>query len=567
MNVPLLLLPDVERVAAQVAQGEAEATRVWARYGIPTKLGSYAWVVGPSRSTSSNALLFGGPQMDFSAPDMVHEIQLTGGQGFDVIGVGFAGIPAVLIGHNRSIAWSMTSGMGDNADLYVETLDPLNAGRYWHDGAWQAMITRTETITVLGRTEPVTQVVRRTVHGPVIALDAINDLAYSLRRAHWMEEHTMLSTILQLARAGDLDGFQRSLDGFRVTNHFLYADTAGNIAYWQAGAIPVRPDGGHAGRFPWPGDGNHEWTGEFRAVPHVINPAQGYLVNWNNKASVGFDNGDAVRLGKQDRVTDIDLLLAADPSISWDDMATIPTLIGAFKLMGNETRYVRTHLLAAIASEAPDDTLLQEIAARLSAWDGRLLSDVVAGTEIRPEEQIWNVWLSKTLLATFGDELGSSWSDADLNTLLHALEGTASGVPPAVDYFDDVTTGPIETADQVLVQAMRDTLDALTTQFGTSDIDEWTTARPPISFVHPLGPVLGQIPLANRPTYAQMVELGTPVVAANVLPLGQSGFISAMGEADAHFGDQLALFDQFLLKPMRLVAISRCYVPIILRGF
>ena len=559
--MPSLTLPDIDRVAAEVDAAQAAATEVWTRYGVATELGSYAWAVSPSRSATGNAMLYGGPQMGWSTPDIVHEIQLTGGQGFDVIGASFAGIPLVLIGHNRFVAWSVTSGMGDNADIYVEKLNPQNPDEYWHNEAWHPMITRTETIEVRGNPAPFTEVVRRTVHGPVIWRDEETGLAYSVRRAHWMGEYNMLGAFIDLVRAKGLDDFQRAVEQLEVSNHFLYADTDGNIAYWHAGAIPIRPDGAHVGRFPWDGDGSQEWTGRYREIPHVVNPEQGYLVNWNNKASGDFDNGDSILKGKQDRVRDIEDQLASDDSVSWDDLRMIPVRIAALKENGNETRYVREYLLAAVALEAPSDERLQEVASRLASWDGRGIADAIAGTHARPEEQIWSAWLPNVLLATFGDDLGSSWGEANQNTLLHALDGDASGVPPSRDYFDDVNTESVETANEVMVQALRVALDSLTDRFGTGNIDSWTVEWPPYVFQHPLGPVLGTMPLRNRATYGQIVELATPIAAANIIPLGQSGYISPEGVPGPNFGDQLPLYRQFEYKPMQLTTLTTVYLP------
>ncbi|MFH1085214.1 MAG: penicillin acylase family protein, partial [Chloroflexota bacterium] len=180
---PPLQLPDVDRAAEAVAAAEEAARAVWSAYGVPVKLGSYAWAVSPARSATGHALLYGGPQMGFETPDVIHEVQLTGGQGYDAMGVGFAGVPLIFIGHNRHVAWSITSGMGDNGDIFVERLAPGETDRYWHDGAWRTMITRTETIRVAGRTTPVTKIIRESVHGPIIFLDAEHDLAYALRQA------------------------------------------------------------------------------------------------------------------------------------------------------------------------------------------------------------------------------------------------------------------------------------------------------------------------------------------------------------------------------------------------
>ncbi|MEA3406973.1 MAG: penicillin acylase family protein, partial [Chloroflexota bacterium] len=259
-------------------------------------------------------------------------------------------------------------------------------------------------------------------------------------------------------------------------------------------------------------------------------------------------------------------ILAADESVSWEEMKAIPVEIAAFELMGDETRYLLPYLLAAIAEEAPDDERLREAAARLAAWDGRLVEDAVAGTEIRCEEQIWSTWLSQTRLNTFGDEFRSYWSETDINTLIHALDGEASGVPPSRDYFDDVYTEATETADYILVQSLRQALDFLESEegFGTPDMEAWTEERPPIAFVHPLGLHLGQIPLSNRATYAQVIEMGQPMRAVNIIPLGQSGFIDPItGGPDPHFGDQLDLYRQFAYKPMRQISPSIWYFPLV----
>jgi hypothetical protein len=63
---------------------------------------------------------------------------------------------------------------------------------------------------------------------------------------------------------------------------------------------------------------------------------------------------------------------------------------------------------------------------------------------------------------------------------------------------------------------------------------------------------LGRSPSQERSTYMQGLELGRRIRGVNVLPPGQSGFISKTGQLDPHFGDQIGLFDRFAYKPMRL---------------
>ncbi|MSO22509.1 MAG: hypothetical protein EXQ58_04480 [Acidobacteria bacterium] len=90
-------------------------------------------MVAPSRSASGNAVLVGGPQMGFSTPQIAHEVHLSRA-GLNIIGMGFAGIPGVLIGHNDHLAWTTTSGLTDMEDVFVEKLNPSNKYQYWLQG-------------------------------------------------------------------------------------------------------------------------------------------------------------------------------------------------------------------------------------------------------------------------------------------------------------------------------------------------------------------------------------------------------------------------------------------------
>ena len=136
-----------------------------------------------------------------------------------------------------------------------------------------------------------------------------------------------------------------------------------------------------------------------------------------------------------------------------------------------------------------------------------------------------------------------------LHVLDDALGKRGSGVPPSRDYFNGEDPG------QVMADAFDQTLAALTFQFGTFDPTLWIVPRGTIDFSHPFLPItVGSIPLSNRATYAQIVIFGKrKVIAESIQPLGQSGFISALGVPDIHFADQLELFRNFEYKPMPLL--------------
>lgn len=532
---------------------EAEARAVWEQLGVPSKLGSYGWAVGPGRSAEGSAMLYGGPQMGASAPEMIHEVQLKGGNGFNVMGMAVAGTIPILIGRTAHIAWTTTSGMGDNLDLYLEELCDGGTGSLFN-GSCRPFEVRAEEIHVRGRPSE-TLTVERSVHGPVVA--RVNGThAVSQKRAHWEQELATMAAFFGFNRARTVEEFEQALGAVSTSHNFLYADQSGNIAYWHAGKVPVRP-AGFDPRLPFPGNGTAEWPGELRPVPRSVNPAQGYLANWNNKPSVDFDSGDSTRFGKQDRVLEIDAWFANGRHVSLGDMYGIPRDIARVRPIGREARYLLPYLFAALAEEPPTDPVEVAALAVLSAWDGAAMENAISSTGFQPGEIIFTTWRGVMENNTFYDELGDgaiseSWAS---NVLLHLLDHEVagrSGVPPMYnDYLDGV-------APYVAIRAaFSQAVAALAAERGSNPW-EWTDPRPMTPLVHPLLGVLGTFPLSNRATYAQIVVLDQARPRGlNILTLGQSGFVRRVSAGapapDPHFMDQLPLYYLFKYKPMQFL--------------
>ena len=95
--------------------------------------------------------------------------------------------------------------------------------------------------------------------------------------------------ILAWNRAQNLAEFAAGVAQVTWNENVMYADADGHIAYWHPGLFPARHPGADP-RFPAPGDGSQDWTGllPFSAMPHVVDPAQGWLANWNTKPAVGW---------------------------------------------------------------------------------------------------------------------------------------------------------------------------------------------------------------------------------------------------------------------------------------
>jgi len=272
--------------------------------GLPYKFGSYAWVVSPQRSASGNALLLGGPQMGFATPQIAHEIHLMA-PGLNVVGMGFAGIPGVLIGHNERLAWTTTSGLGDAIDVFAERLHPEDKHRYLHNGKWREMECSREVIAVKGA-EPVTYETWRTLHGPVVEWDEGAGVAYTWCATFAGRELETLVAILDFGRAQDVEAFRQAARNVTTSHNFLCATVEGDIGFWYCGRYPKRaPPADH--RLPVPGTGEYDWQGmwAFEEQPQVVNPSQGFLANWNNKPAIWWDCSDTPAWGAVHRVQEI----------------------------------------------------------------------------------------------------------------------------------------------------------------------------------------------------------------------------------------------------------------------
>ncbi|MER3422952.1 MAG: hypothetical protein C4293_06665, partial [Nitrospiraceae bacterium] len=121
----LRLLPTLKLVeilgASRVASREDSRNASYAM-AAPFRSGSYAVAVSGSSSTTGRPLLLSGPQMGFTNPSVAHEIALES-PGLTVRGMDVPGVPAILVGATRRIAWGLTTGVADTEDIVMLEAD------------------------------------------------------------------------------------------------------------------------------------------------------------------------------------------------------------------------------------------------------------------------------------------------------------------------------------------------------------------------------------------------------------------------------------------------------------
>ena len=547
---------------------------------------SNAIVVSPAFSATGHPILLGGPQTGLDAPSFFWEVGFHDGD-YEAEGVIAPAGPGVLIGRGRHFGMTLTSGIDDTVDTYVEFLDPADPGRYRFRGRWKRFQRRTETFAVSGQV-PVTLEVLRSVHGPVFLLDRDGGVAFSRRAAFRGHELESAAAVLNLGRVRNLRDFRRLADRMAMSFNLHYADDAGNIAYFHRGALPRRPAETDP-RLPLDGRGTMEWRGidPPRKLPAVVNPRRGFIANWNNKPVPGWSAGEQRELwGVADRVQGLgDVLEAAHArgtKLSVDD---VKGLMRHAALSDVFAVRIVPFLEDAVATQAtaPEDAPLREAVARVRAWvdAGASLAAVPDGHGVVPDPgaAIYTAFRTAAQSAVFDDELGAAAHTMYFPDLLvgdqeddHGSFGTpdalflrvllsagpvagapapAGVLPVSRDYFADVRTGTSHTRAEVLAGALRSALATLAARFGTTDESRWELPALRETY-RDLGLISGifgstEMERENRGSFNLVVDLGSPVRGEIILPPGEAGtFTSAdFGHEPPHLRDQLPVYEAF----------------------
>jgi len=245
----------------------------------PPRGGSNDWVLSGARSLNGAPILANDPHLQFQIPGLWWTVELSTPD-WQAAGVAITGVPGIIIGHNRELAWGVTNTRADVQDLYRVQLD--GQGNVLTPAGWRPLEHWHEPIPVRGARQPVDLDVQVAPQGPIVAHDAGGALALrwtlyapgALQSAH---------VFLGLEAAKNWKQFEAALAEFPgPTQNFVYADRAGHIAYQCAGWVPVRH--GFDGSMPVPGNSNaFDWSGwiPFAQLPRVADPPSGVLATAN----------------------------------------------------------------------------------------------------------------------------------------------------------------------------------------------------------------------------------------------------------------------------------------------
>ena len=302
--------------------------------------GSNEFVISGMHSRTGLPILANDPHLPLTAPATFYHNQLSS-PSFNVIGASLVGAPFVIVGHNDRIAWGLTTHFMDVTDVYQErivsdpnspsglstiyngTLEPVQAlpqtfrANTVGDGVMDSLV----TVPPGGSIPAAVLIVPRRNHGPIITLNQAAGSAVSVQYAGFSGTRE-LQAFRDINRAANLQQFTRAIQNFDVgSQNFLYADTAGNIAFYTGAEAPLREDlqaGAVDGLPPFlirNGEGGNEWLpahGDdptralpyaivpFDEMPQVVNPARGLIVNSNNDPTGNSRDNNALNVVRAD---------------------------------------------------------------------------------------------------------------------------------------------------------------------------------------------------------------------------------------------------------------------------
>jgi penicillin amidase len=535
-------------------------------------VGSNSWVVGGARTTTGKPLLANDPHFEASLPSFWYLAHVSGGE-LDVIGASLPGVPCVVIGRNRSIAWGVTNGQPDVQDLAWERLDPTGT-QAEHQERMEPLQVRMETLKVRWGSD-VQYPVRSTRNGPLIT-DAITpeeaereeprrEKPYAPLSMRWTAlgpRDETVRALLELNVAKNWNEFRAALSHFVApVQNVLYADVEGNIGYTFAGHIPIRSSG--RGLVPSEGwTGTEQWTGliPFDELPHAFNPPSHFIVSANNPpvpANFPYYLGDAFEAPH--RAQRITTLLQAREKLSPDDLVTI---------QGDTVSLLAEALLPGFLARAQPGSERERAAiALLSGWNRDVKGD-------SPAAAIFEAWYQRLVSVLVEDELGPRlYDEYDGNFQVVSLFLADALRDPQSPWCDDVKTPEKEDCATTEMRALRQGLDKLEARLGP-DMRAWRwDGVHIIAFVHrPFGDVpllddvfsrkvpngsdwstvnLGTFNMKSFrqriiPGYRQIADLSSPTAGRFIMAGGQSGHVLS-----PHYDDYLSPWKALSLLPMR----------------
>ena len=442
--------------------------------------GSNNWVLSGSRTASGKPLLANDPHLGLQAPAIWYFAHLETPQG-RVVGATLPGLPYVVLGRNASLAWTMTTTLGDTQDLFVERLSKGMPGHYDTPQGPRPFTVREEKVLV--GTQARHFLVRETRHGPVLS-DAVASAAGAAPKGYvlalaWSaldENNATARAGLEMNRAINAPDFVLTLQDFHAPQQsIVYADKDGRVGFVAPVRLPLRrADNEAMGRVPVPGwDAKYDWQGfaAFERLPRAADPPSGALVTANHRiVPPGFRPFMTTDWMPPYRANRIAALLATQER---HDVASMR------RIQGDAESALARAMLPVFLASRPGTEAGRRALELAKGWDGVMRGD-------SPAPLVFAAWYRELTRLAYADELGELFNDfwdQRAAFMISVMTGEASA------WCDDVTTAATETCPQLAARALDLAAADLAQRFGDESRWRWGEAHQAASDHRPFGAV------------------------------------------------------------------------------
>ncbi|MGB8923444.1 MAG: penicillin acylase family protein [Pseudomonas sp.] len=430
------------------------------------------WAIAPQRSRSGKSILASDSHGPLAAPSLWTFVQIRAPK-YQAAGVTVAGLPMVLGGFNGKVAWSATSVLGDNQDLFLEKIRRQGSSlTYEVNGKWQPLSVRNETYFVKGQ-RPIREAVYETRHGALLnsaqAAAQGNGFGLALQTPSFTDDKS-LDAFFDLTRAQNVE---RASDASReiraIALNMVFADVS-NIGWQVTGRFPNRREG--EGLLPSPGwEGRYDWDGYADPMlhPYDQDPSQGWLGTANQRV---IPHGYGMQLSNSWAAPERGERLAELAGSGKQDGRSViamqydqtTTFAAKLKKMFEAPGMKQPLKQAIDALPEADRSKAREAFARLMAFDGKL-------SPTSADAAIYELFLQESMKQIFLDELGPESSPAwkafiangDLSYSAQADHLLGREDSP---FWDDIRTPQKEDKAQILARSLTAAISAGDSQLG-----------------------------------------------------------------------------------------------------
>ncbi|SEA45524.1 penicillin acylase family protein [Rubrimonas cliftonensis] len=460
---------------------------------------SNVWAVDASRAAAGAPLLAADPHLWLSAPGVWHLARLSS-PGFDAIGAGIPGIPAILIGRNGSFGWGLASAHVDDQDIYLERLNPDDPSQYLTPEGWAPLRTRTERIGVRGGGVETLRLVW-TRHGPVPPAGGELDFSSITPPGHvaalaWTAlspRDGAMDAAIAMMRARTLEeGAAAAALHTAPAQNVVMADATG-VGMVTAGVAPLRrADSRTRGRTPslgWLPENDWQGPAPADASPGVLRPESGAVANANNRTTdapfplhLSFDWAAPYRIRRIESRLNERPFHTRDSFMELQNDAVSDMARGVLPLIARDLWWGEAQ------NDGPAAVRREAALARLADWNGAM-------SPHDPEPLIFTAWMRALTRRLAEDELGPLFREIAGPRPLF-VERVYRDIDGAARWCDVVKTPERETCADMARRALDDALGELTQRYGEGPTGwRWGAAHVATHVHAPLGyaPVLGTL--------------------------------------------------------------------------